>query len=159
MPKIELKTTINTDKIDVVFDLIRSIDLHIISTKKSKEEAIAGKTSGLITLGETVTWKAKHLGFTQKLTSKITDFKRPFFFADEMQKGIFKSFRHEHHLSLEEKNVIIKDVFDYSSPLGYLGKLADFLFLKEYMTNFLIERNRVIKLYAETEKWKNVLRR
>jgi len=160
MPKIELTTTIKTSQIELVFDLIRSIDLHKISTKNSKEKAIAGKISGLISLGETVTWRAKHFGVTQNLTSKVTDYSYPTFFADEMQKGAFKAFRHEHYLTLDDRGVVIvKDVFDYQSPLGILGKLADFLFLKKYMTNFLIERNKVIKEYAESEKWKEVLER
>ena len=73
MSRIELETIIKSDSIETVFDLSRSIDLHTISTKKTKEEAIAGKTSGLISLNETVTWKAKHLGFYQILTSKITE--------------------------------------------------------------------------------------
>ncbi|MCH3885411.1 SRPBCC family protein [Tenacibaculum aquimarinum] len=158
MPKIELETLIKTDNIEVVFDLIRSIDLHKISTKNSNEQAIAGKTSGLISLGETVTWRAKHLGVTQELTSIITDYQSPTFFADEMVKGAFKSFRHEHYLKIVDSNVIVKDVFEYKSPFGFLGKLADFLFLKKYMTNFLIERNEVIKEFAETEKWKSVLK-
>lgn len=158
MPIIKLTTKIITKDIEVVFNLIRSIDLHIISTNSTKEKAISGKTSGLISLNETVTWKAKHLGFTQKLTSKITDYNYPTFFADEMVKGAFKSFRHEHYLSKKENNVIIKDVFIYKSPLGFLGKIADFLFLKKYMTNFLLERNKVIKEYAETQKWKSILK-
>ena len=159
MPKIELETIINSNDITIVFDLIRSIDLHKISTKKSKEEAISGKTSGLINLNETVTWQAKHLGFTQKLTSIITDFESPFFFADEMVKGAFKSFRHEHYLHQKDDEIIMKDIFEYESPLGILGKIADFLFLKRYMKNFLIERNTVIKEYAESGKWKEVLKR
>ena len=159
MPKIELITVIEFDKIEVVFDLIRSIDLHKISTKNSKEEAIAGKTKGLISLNETVTWKAKHLRVTQKLTSKVTDYKFPIFFADEMQKGAFKGFRHEHYLESKDGKVIVKDIFDYKSPFGFLGKVADYLFLKSYMKNFLRERNMVIKEYAESGKWKEVLGR
>lgn len=130
--------------------MIRSIDLHKISTSKSKEEAIAGKTSGVIALGETVTWKAKHLGVTQKLTSKVTDYNYPSFFADKMLKGAFKSFRHEHYLSLKDHKVIVKDIFNYKSPFGFIGSLAHVLFLKKYTTNFLVERNKVIKEYAET---------
>ena len=157
MPKIQLETIINIADINIVFNLIRSIDLHKISTKNSKEEAIAGKTSGLISLNETVTWRAKHLGFTQELTSIITDFKAPTFFADEMVHGAFKSFRHEHYLELKEEKVIIKDIFHYVSPLGVLGKIADVIFLKRYMQHFLIERNKVIKDYAESGKWREVL--
>ena len=157
MPKIHLETIINIADINIVFNLIRSIDLHKISTKNSKEEAIAGKISGLISLNETVTWRAKHLGFTQELTSIITDFKAPTFFADEMVHGAFKSFRHEHYLELKEEKVIIKDIFHYVSPLGVLGKIADVIFLKRYMQHFLIERNKVIKDYAESGKWREVL--
>ena len=159
MPKIELETIICIDDINVVFDLIRSIDFHKISTEKSKEEAIAGKTSGLISLNETVTWRAKHLGFTQELTSIITDFDAPFFFADEMLKGIFKSFRHEHYLKQFDERIIVKDIFEYESPFGFLGKIADFLFIKRYMQIFLMERNTMIKEYAESGKWKEVLKR
>jgi hypothetical protein len=43
----------------------------------------------------------------------------------------------------------MKDVFDFESPLGVLGKLANVLFLKSYMTKLLVERNRVIKEVAE----------
>ena len=78
MPKIELKTKIKADR-KVVFDLSRSIDLHKISTKHTNEEAIAGKTSGLIGMDESVTWRAKHFGIYQELTSKITEFDRPMF--------------------------------------------------------------------------------
>lgn len=158
MPKIALKTEINTTNIEVVFNLIRSIDLHKISTKKSKETAISGKTIGLISFGETVTWRAKHFGFYQKLTSKITDYKFPTYFVDEMQKGAFKSFRHEHLLKQTNNHTIVYDTFIYTSPLGLLGKLADFLFLEKYMTNFLKDRNLIIKEYAESEKWKQVLK-
>ncbi|MFY0604055.1 MAG: SRPBCC family protein [Flavobacteriaceae bacterium] len=157
MPKIQLETTINTSNIERVFDLCRSIDLHKISTSKTSEEAISGKTSGLISLDETVTWRAKHLGFYQELTSVITDFNRPTFFADEMVKGIFKSFRHEHYFNKHQDKIVIKDVFEYKSPLGVLGKLADVIFLKSYMKRFLEERNKVIKEFAETDKWREVL--
>lgn len=157
MPRIELETSIQITDIKRVFDHCRSIDLHILSTERSNEKAIAGKTSGLISLGETVTWKAKHLGIYQTLTSIVTDCDSPTFFADEMVKGAFKSFRHEHYFSQRDEFVIIKDIFEYKSPLGILGKLADFLFLENYMKRFLLERNQVVKKYAESDLWKNIL--
>ena len=88
MPLIKLHTEIKANK-EIVFDLSRSIDLHKISTEHSNETAIAGRTSGLIELHETVTWRAKHFGVYQTLTSKITTFNRPNLFTDEMVKGAF----------------------------------------------------------------------
>ncbi|MEL6867398.1 MAG: SRPBCC family protein [Bacteroidota bacterium] len=156
MPTIRLKTTIKAP-IARVFDLCRSIDLHKISMEHTNEEAIAGVTSGLIKMDETVTWRAKHFGVYHILTSKITAFRSPNYFADEMEKGIFKRFKHEHILEEVEEGTLLIDVFDYESPLGILGKLADYLFLEEYMERFLEERNEIIKTYAESDQWKSIL--
>jgi ligand-binding SRPBCC domain-containing protein len=148
MPKIELTTIIDAP-IETCFDLARSIDLHIESTKQTGEKAIAGKTSGLIELGETVTWRARHFGIWQTLTSEITDFDKPNFFADVMVKGAFKSFRHEHHFVARNGQTLMKDVFFFESPYGILGRLFNRMVLTKYMTSLLIKRNGVIKAVAE----------
>ena len=149
MPTIELFTQINAP-IEIVFDLSRSIDLHMESTKQTGERAIAGRTSGLIGLGETVTWRAKHFGIWQNLTSKITEYQYPDYFVDEMVSGAFKSFRHEHHFSTIDGQTLMKDLFVFESPFGLFGKFFNWLVLKKYMTGLLVERNRVIKEAAET---------
>ena len=156
MPIIIIETEISAPK-NIVFDLARSIDLHKISTVKTNEEAIAGVTSGLINLGESVTWRAKHIGLIQNLTTKITEFMYPEYFVDEMTKGIFKSFKHEHVFKEQRGKTLMIDRFEYESPFGFLGKIADLIFLEKYMTKFLTERNEIIKEFAETEKWKQVL--
>lgn len=148
MPIVRLETYIKAPK-TVVFDFARSIDLHQISTAHTNEKAIAGRTSGLIELGETVTWKAKHFGVVQQLSSKITAMDIPDYFVDEMISGAFKSIRHEHIFEERGAGTLMTDIFAYSSPLGILGKLADALFLKRYLTKLLIRRNHVIKEYAE----------
>jgi ligand-binding SRPBCC domain-containing protein len=148
MPVIRLETFIKADQ-KIVFDLARSIDLHQISTAHTNERAISGKTSGLIELNESVTWEAKHFGVVQRLSSKITAMKSPDYFVDEMVFGAFKSFKHQHIFEAKGGGTIMTDVFDYVSPYGILGKLADWLFLKRYMTDLLVNRNNVIKEHAE----------
>lgn len=156
MPIIKLQSSIKAP-IKRVFDLSRSIDLHKITTAHTKEEAIAGKTSGLIEMDESVTWRAKHFGIYQKLTSKITAFDSPNYFVDEMQNGAFKSFKHEHIFTEYEGFTVMIDVFDYTSPFGIIGKLADKLFLENYMSKLLEKRNQVIKDFSESDDWKEVL--
>jgi hypothetical protein len=51
----------------------------------------------------------------------------------------------------------MKDVFSFQSPFGFIGRLFDKLVLTNYLTKFLLERNKMIKAYAETEKWKVVM--
>lgn len=157
MPTIVLFTKIKAAK-NLVFDLSRSIDLHLISSAKTNEKAIAGRKEGLIEMGETVTWRAKHLGVYQNFTSKVIGYKPAKYFADKMVSGAFKSFKHEHFFYEEEggKTVLV-DVLEFVSPLGILGKLADSLFLKKYMTGFLRKRNETIKEFAESNEWKLIL--
>jgi ligand-binding SRPBCC domain-containing protein len=156
MPKIHITTFISAP-IERVFDLSRSINLHKISTAHTKEEAIAGTTSGLINLNETVTWKAKHLFKTRLYTSVITAMEKPSYFVDEMQKGDFKSLRHEHHFKAVDNGTIMIDIMEFESPYGAAGKFFNAIYLKKYLENFLLKRNAVIKEYAETQKWKAIL--
>jgi ligand-binding SRPBCC domain-containing protein len=73
-----------------------------------------------------------------------------------MVEGAFKSFRHEHHFENINGATIMIDHFIYISPFGILGRIADFLFLKKYMTNLLEKRNSTIKEFAESDKWKKI---
>ena len=104
-----------------------------------------------------VTWRAKHFGIYQTLTTEITEFDNPKFFVDEMVKGAFKGFRHEHHFEAVNAGTLMTDVFEYQSPFGILGKLVDIIVLESYMTKLLIKRNKTIREFAESDKWKQVL--
>ena len=148
MELITLQTYINAD-IKTCFDLARNIDFHQKSLQHSNEKAIAGKTSGFIELGESVTWEANHFGITQRLTSEITEFNSPNYFVDEMVSGTFKSFKHEHIFQQKGNQTLMIDKFYFQSPYGIIGKLANRLFLKKYMTNLLKTRNQLLKIEAE----------
>ena len=148
MPIISTQIKINAEP-GICFDLARSIDIHTESTARTREKAVGGVTSGLINLGESVTWEAVHFGIKQRLTAKITTFDYPKKFTDEMVHGAFKSFTHTHEFIPTGIETLMIDTFDYTSPLGALGKLADWLFLKRYMRKFLMERNQYIKQTAE----------
>lgn len=156
MPLIQLETIIHAP-IQRCFDLSRSIDLHKISMAHTKEKAISGTTEGLIELGEQVTWQAKHFGITQQLTVQITAFNHPYFFVDEMTKGVFKSFQHQHIFERTHQGTLMIDLFDFETPLGFLGKVVNSLFLVQYMTRLLEQRNHAIKKIAESETWKAIL--
>jgi hypothetical protein len=98
LPRIITTVEINAP-IERAFDLSRSIDFHAFTQSSRDEKAIDGRTSGLINVGETVTWKAKHFNISQKLSVKITKFDRPYSFRDTMIKGMFKRFDHDQYLS------------------------------------------------------------
>ena len=140
MKEIILHTIINAP-IERCFDLSTSIDLHKISASKSKEQAINGITSGLIKLNETVTWKAKHFGFWHKMKVEITEYEKPNYFVDEMIEGAFKSMKHRHEFKQTKNGTEMTDIFEFSSPFGFLGKIVDNYVLRNYMSKFIEERN------------------
>lgn len=150
MTTINLITKINAPK-QIVFDASRNIDIHQQSASESNEKAIAGVTSGMINFDETVTWRGKHFGFYLTHKSRITVMNFYDYFVDEMERGKFKSFKHEHFFEEENGITIMKDKLHYETPFGIFGKLFDFLFLKKHLTNFLLERNKILKEVSEKQ--------
>lgn len=150
LPIIKLETAIHAP-VTRVFDLARSIDAHLASAAGSGERAVAGRTSGMIQLGETVTWQARHFGIQQQLTVKITAFDRPRMFQDEMIEGAFESMCHCHRFESSGDGTLMKDEFRFIAPMGVLGRIAERLFLTQYMERFLITRNGILKEMAESE--------
>ena len=148
MPVIHLATRIKAP-IELCFDLSRDIDLHMQSTGHTREVAIAGVTSGLIGPDQEVTWEATHFGVRQRLTSRITAYRRPYHFRDSQVRGAFKRFDHDHFFSESDGATLMRDVFDFDSPLGILGTIANRVYLTRYMTSFLERRNRLVKEVAE----------
>ena len=148
MATIYLTTFIHAP-VQTCFDLARNINTHQLSTSRKKGKAIAGRTPGLCEEGDVITLKLVHFGIKQKLTVKVTKMERFLYFEDEMIKGAFSSMKHNHSFEVHEKGTKMTDEFTFKAPLGILGSIAEKLFLVKYMTNFLKERNKILKSLAE----------
>ena len=154
MALIRLETYINAP-IERCFDLSLNVDLHRHSVVQTHERPVAGVTSGMIKLGDTVTWEAVHFGIKQHLTSQITAYERPYRFTDEMLKGAFHDITHLHEFVSQPPGTLMIDLFEFHAPLGFLGKLAETLFLTRYMKGLLFTRNSYLKQVAEAENHEN----
>jgi len=148
MPVITIVTPVRAS-VERCFDASRDLDLHLESMGHTGERAVGGKTSGLIALGEQVTWEARHFGIRQRFTSKITAFDRPRYFQDSMVKGAFHSFVHDHYFEPAADGTVMKDVLTFRSPLGPLGALVDRLVMSSYLRKLLTTRNAVLKAILE----------
>jgi ligand-binding SRPBCC domain-containing protein len=159
MVRVEETTRIDAP-VERCFDLARSIEVHLLGNVHFGENALAvgDVNSGLIEMGQTVVWRARHFWIWQTLTSRMTAFDPPVFFEDTMLRGAFKSMRHEHLFrSLPEGGTEMKDVLFFSAPLPVLGRLAELLVLRRYMWNLLHGRNVVLKQVAESDEWRKYL--
>jgi ligand-binding SRPBCC domain-containing protein len=148
MPEFRLVTDIDA-AIERVFDLARDIGLHEQALAHTGEHAIGGRMRGPIEAGETVTWRARHLGRWWTLTSLITTCESPSRFVDEQLVGPFAWFRHEHRFESTPTGTRMTDVWRHRSPFGIIGRIADRLVLTRHLRGMLEVRNAHLKLAAE----------
>lgn len=135
--------------IERVFDLSLAIDAHETSMSRFRERAVAGVTSGRISLGEEVTWRAIHFGLPFTMTSRITIFERPHQFMDQQVRGPFRSFHHEHVFQAVGTGTVMTDRLCFAAPLGPLGRVAEEAVLDRYVRRLIQLRSNHLKDTAE----------
>jgi ligand-binding SRPBCC domain-containing protein len=148
MARFQLETIIAAP-IELCFNLARNIDVHLAAATGRGQRAIAGTTSGLIGLGETVTWEGRYLLLRRQMTSRIVLFDFPNMFADEMQCGAFHHWRHTHRFTQFRGVTTMHDDVDFASPFGLIGYMTDVLFMRNYMRKLLLGHNGFLKNLAE----------
>ena len=148
MSRIELHTLIAAPRVRC-FDLSLSVDVHLQSTADTGERVVAGRTSGLLELGDVITWEARHLGRTRRLTMTISSHDRPRMFRDELVHGPFRRLTHDHFFDEADGVTTMTDVFVFSSVFPP----ADPLVVKPHLRRFLLARNRLIRELAEASPY------
>lgn len=148
MPTIRLETRVDADR-QRCFDLSRSVEHHV-ETTGNDESVVAGRTSGLLDAGDTVTWRDRHFGVPMELTVAITAMEPPAYFRDEQVRGPFAELVHDHHFErTADGGTVMRDAFEFASPAGPFGAAVDRLVLREYLENIVASRNRALKAIAE----------
>ena len=143
VPTICLETTAPAPA-EACFELCLTVEAHTASMQASGEQAVAGVTTGVMGLGDQVTWRARHFGVPFEMTSRITEHDHPARFVDEQVQGPFGRWWHEHRFEPADGGTLMVDVVEFHSPLGPLGRLVDRTFLSNYMTRLLRQRNQWI---------------
>lgn len=102
--------------------------------------------------GMLISYKVRPLlGIAMTWLTEITQVRLHEFFIDEQRLGPYKIWHHEHHLQTIEGGVLMLDRVTYSPPLGFLGDLANILFIKRQLKNIFDFRFR--KMEELFGKW------
>jgi ligand-binding SRPBCC domain-containing protein len=121
-------------------------------------DSCGGITSGLLALGDRVTWRGRHFGIRWSLTSEISAMDPPAWFRVVMIRGPFRFMRHDHFFrSLPSGETELRNVYAFAAPLAVLGRMAEVTFLGRYMAGLLRERNEVLREIAESAEWPRYL--
>ena len=110
------------------------------------------------TLGDEVTWRARHFGVWFTLTSRITAYDRPKHFRDRMVRGPLARLDHSHEFAADRQGgTAMRDVFDFAAPAGPLGRVVEVLFLNAYFKRFVKKRHQILKAVAESDAWRQFI--
>ena len=105
-----------------------------------------GPPSGLLALGDEVTWEARHFGHRWRLRVRVSGFNRPRWFRDEMVQGPFRRMRHDHWFDATEGGTRLRDEFEFAAV-----PILDELVLAPHLRRLLLKRNELIRYLAEAD--------
>ncbi len=145
MSRIELTTLIAASP-ERCFDLSLSVDVHLESTAHTDERVVAGPMSGVLALGDEITWEARHLGRRRQLAMRVSAYDRPRMFRDELVRGPLRKLVHDHFFERLDQGTEMRDVFEFESAL----RVVDALVLAPHFRRLLVRRNETIKSLAES---------
>ena len=140
--------------IERCFRLSTSIE---IVRKELGMTAVSGRTSGLVTGGDTVRWQGWQLGFPNYHVSLISAFDAPNFFQDRMIAGRFRAFEHDHHFVETPEGVLLSDEVRFTMPLGIPGLIVGGAMLVPHIRGLLRRRFHLLKRIAESDEWRQYL--
>ncbi|APG65498.1 hypothetical protein LPB136_09070 [Tenacibaculum todarodis] len=85
--------------------------------------------------GQIITYKVSPIPFIKtNWVTEITQVKEQAFFIDEQRFGPYKMWHHEHWFEeLTNGNTLMKDKISYKIPFGFLGHLAQSVFIKKQL--------------------------
>ena len=136
------------------FDLARSVDLHVDSSREIGARAVAGRTSGLSGAGDTTTWSARFCGLRFSMTTRIENFSPPASYGDRLTRGLLRQFAHVYQFEpVPDDGCVMSDELTVEAPFGPLGRIMERFYLARTMRGLVQQRLEHIRRVAEGDDW------
>jgi len=120
-------------------------DMEFIVTSQGAE--------GKMYPGMIITYKVSPLfGVHLSWMTEITQVEPEKYFIDEQRFGPFKFWHHQHHFKSIEGGVEMTDILTYGLPLGFLGRLAHRIMVKNKIKEIFIFREQKVNEMFGTYK-------
>jgi len=133
--------------IDRVWDFISSPQnlTHItpeymgfdITTKNLPEKVYAGMIISYIV--------KPLLGIRMRWVTEITHVSELKYFVDEQRFGPYAMWHHQHIIEAIEGGVLMTDIVDYQPPMGFMGAIANQLFIKKQLNEIFTFRTKKLE--------------
>ncbi len=85
------------------------------------------------------------LGIKTTWVTEITQVVEKKYFVDEQRVGPYSIWHHQHIIEPIENGVLMTDIVSYSPPLGFLGAIANSLFIKNKLNEIFDYRTLAVE--------------
>lgn len=96
--------------------------------------------------GMLITYKVRPaLGIKLGWVTEITQINHRKYFIDEQRRGPYSIWHHEHHFKEVKGGVEMRDILYYAIPFGFLGKIANLIFVRNKVKQIFSFRKKLIE--------------
>ena len=89
------------------------------------------------------------LGIRMTRVTEISQVREYEYFVDEQKIGPYKLWHHQHIIEIIEGGVMMTDIVDYAPPFGYIGSIANLLFIRKQLEGiFDFRRKKLEKIFG-----------
>jgi ligand-binding SRPBCC domain-containing protein len=118
---------------------------------------VKGKTAGLVGAGDHLTWRGIKFGIPAFHETLITEYDRPRFFQDTMERGYFRHYQHDHHFHWLDGQTLMYDIVRFSLPLGWPGREIGKRIVVPHFLDLMLKRFEMLKRIAEGDDWERYI--
>jgi ligand-binding SRPBCC domain-containing protein len=98
--------------------------------------------------GQIIEYKVKPiLGIPLYWMTEITQVKDQQYFIDEQRFGPYTLWHHQHHFKAVPEGVEMTDIVHYKIPLGFIGRIANTIFVQKQLKNIFDFRFKAAEEY------------
>lgn len=92
------------------------------------------------------------LGIKLEWVTEITQINNKKFFIDEQRRGPYNIWHHEHHFKEVEGGVEMHDILYYAVPFGFIGSIANLVFVRNKVKQiFSFRKKRIEELFSTSK--------
>ena len=125
-------------------------NLKKITPEEMSFEIISGAEKSIYP-GQIIQYNVSPIfGIKLRWVTEITHVIDNKYFVDEQRFGPYSLWHHKHFFKEIKGGILMEDVVDYKIPLGWLGQLAHFIFVKNRLKKiFKFRENILVKLFGK----------
>ena len=125
-------------------------NLKKITPEEMSFEIISGAEKSIYP-GQIIQYNVSPIfGIKLRWVTEITHVIDNKYFVDEQRFGPYSLWHHKHFFKEIKGGILMEDVVDYKIPLGWLGQLAHFIFVKNRLKKiFKFRENKLVKLFGK----------